>query len=111
MSRPRSNYLYADEVPRVTLPMVRSQFSPRRFDALDAVTIALGGVSAEVKLARALAPGCLSSPRVYFVCTCGRFVSVLGFGHGRVGCRRCIPWRWREERVARRAAIKASSVG
>jgi hypothetical protein len=90
MSRPRSNYLYADEVPRVTLPMVRSQLAPRRFDALEAVTITLGGVSAEVKLARAPAPGCLVKPRVFFVCTCGRLVSVLGFGYGRVGCRRCL---------------------
>jgi hypothetical protein len=111
MSRPRSNYLYADEVTRVTLPMIRSQFSPRRFDALDAVTVELGGVSAEVRLLRTPAPGCLSSPRVYLVCPCERLVSVLGFGYGRVGCRRCIPWRWREERVARLAAAKASALG
>jgi hypothetical protein len=89
--------LYRDQVVRLSVRSLRSQFKPSVFRTLNAVTLAGSGGPVRVSLVRVPERTCFSGERVFLVCPhCNnQRVNVLGWDGARWGCMRCLKWRGR----------------
>jgi hypothetical protein len=97
--------LYRDQVPRVTLAVLRARFSRRAFAMLKTVRLEHNGYVAEVTLIKLDEPGLPSGWRTWMQCArCSRPAEVIGcipagFGvEPGFACRRCGGWRGRTQR-------------
>lgn len=89
--------LYRDEVARISLAAIRSQFRPAAFRKLKRVRVEVNGHAVVVKIVRQSAAGCHGGTRRWLECPgCRALVNVIGFvsEHG-CGCSFCLRWRGR----------------
>ena len=101
--------IYADEVVRFSLPAIRLTCWPRDFRKADSVTIRHGDVRAVVGLVRVSSVGTRSGVRVWMRCpSCDEVVGTVGFHDRRWGCRRCLGWRARNQRICQASAPGAA---
>jgi hypothetical protein len=90
--------LYRDQVVRVSIRALRSQFKPSLFRKLDVVTLDLGGEHVRVSLVRLPERTCFAGERrIFLVCPhcANNRVNVLGWDGTRWGCMQCLKWRGR----------------
>ncbi len=88
--------VYRDEITRVTLRFLRSQFPPRVFRKMTSVMLEHKGVQCEVAIRYGVSAGHFGGMRPWLVCPgCGTGCNVVAAYDGQWRGRCCVHWRHR----------------
>jgi hypothetical protein len=109
--------LYRDQVVRVSVRSLRSQFKPSVFRKLTVVTLDAGGGPVRISVVRVPERTCFAGERrIFLVCPhcANNRVNVLGWDGTRWGCMQCLKWRGRTRiratpRIPKRVDTEARS--
>lgn len=102
---------YRESLAVISLRAARANIAPRVWKQAVSITLVHGATSCLVALRRVAGDfGCITRERVFFECpSCGALANSLAFPpvfdvqRAPIGCRKCLKWRSREYRVARKA--------
>ena len=89
--------LFADEIPRLSIAVLRANYKPRRFRELTSIEVVVAGHVTELQLVTTAGDGCITTTRRWIRCErCARNCNVLGWvlGFGWA-CRKCLGYRAR----------------